>query len=243
MRDSLFYLSAVAIWMSPSPLLATNASKQSPELASERDDLLSLCSVPIGQLATLASVTIGNMKSQVEQSALSDDQVLTNDIASVKFEIDKNERAAAKADAEQGALASSKIMLCLYQRRLAQLQGSPLTNGKITRRSDWVAWATDAGCLLILPSRVAKSGLLKSDVYSWQGSPCRPGKFISGAGELIVTTDRRITERKAGKSKNIYSGTLIEGAWNGPVNHRDEYPGTRLQRATTGLKISTWGVT
>ncbi len=106
---------------------------------------------------------------------------------------------------------------------------------------EWFAWATDTGCLVLLPSRMSKSDLRKADTYHWEGTTCRAGQFISGAGTLTVTSDLRVTSNKPGKGRNIYRGTMADGVWNGAVNHSDEYDGGVPPASDYGIEMFVMG--
>lgn len=73
------------------PALAEKPSELSPRFAAERADLLANCAVPIRQFAELSPPTpVAEISLQVEKGALRDNQVLTDDIKSVKFKIAKS---------------------------------------------------------------------------------------------------------------------------------------------------------
>jgi len=109
--------------------LAANGAKLDPKYAAERADLLASCAPAIQQwLANYPNDTMAGVSLLLEQAWLSDQDMDDNAAEMSKQIADQTRGIDSATGAHAGALRAG---VCLYQRRLQQLQGSPLSTGAI----------------------------------------------------------------------------------------------------------------
>jgi hypothetical protein len=109
--------------------LAVNTAKLDPKYAAERADMLASCAPAIQQwLANFPTETMASVTLLLEQSWLSDQDMDDNAAEMSKQIADQTRGIDSATAAHAGALRAG---VCLYQRRLQQLQGSPLSTAAI----------------------------------------------------------------------------------------------------------------
>lgn len=103
----------------------------SPRYAAERADALASCPAPIQQWAAIPPVSaIAEANLALEQAWLNDSKDMSKNREQLKGTIGGLEqRIAAGGTAIE--VATRRAGLCLYQRRVAQLEGSPLATGAV----------------------------------------------------------------------------------------------------------------
>ena len=110
--------------------LSTDGSKLDPKFAAERADMLASCAVPIQQFGAAYTLTNGAANLLVEAGNLNDDQM------ALSAEVFKNHVLVLEkkiADGGYGArdIAATRAGRCVFLRRIAQLEGSPLISGAV----------------------------------------------------------------------------------------------------------------
>lgn len=110
--------------------LSTDGSKLDPKFAAERADMLASCAVPIQQFGAAYTLTNGAANLLVEAGNLNDD------LMALSAEVFKNHVLVLEkkiADGGHGArdIAAARAGRCVFLRRIAQLEGSPLISGAV----------------------------------------------------------------------------------------------------------------
>lgn len=98
----------------------------SPQFAAERADALASCVAPINQFAAYFKISVSTAVLQAESLLLSD--------SSMAYSADRIRGALPDVRDESKTLSDSqklskRVVGCIYSRRLAQLEGSPLAPG------------------------------------------------------------------------------------------------------------------
>jgi hypothetical protein len=92
----------------------------------------------------------------------------------------------------------------------------------------WRIVSTDEGCLFFdygyfKTFAEARSFQLKMNrSIRWEGR-CTPGKLINGPGTLLAVGNRMFMEGKPGLSYDWWTGTMVNGQWEGMLGQRDDY--------------------
>lgn len=116
----------MAAW-SPNAMPTSVTEQLSPRYAAERADLIASCPVPVRQLAQKNSISIAEANLIVEGAALSDPS-MGNDAGFLKNHLSKLQQKQAAGEV---STVSMNIASCVYGRRIAQLEGSPLSAGAV----------------------------------------------------------------------------------------------------------------
>lgn len=99
--------------------------------AGARADALASCSAPIQQYAAQKGTTTAHENLMFEQHWLNDSEDMSLNADGVRNYIAVVDKRIAAGDLKPGVLAAQRAGRCLYQRRLAQLEGSPLVPGAV----------------------------------------------------------------------------------------------------------------
>jgi hypothetical protein len=92
----------------------------------------------------------------------------------------------------------------------------------------WHIWKTDQGCLYYKPDSAdaAYMSRYRKSHFSirWEGSPCTPGKLITGNGAIVEVSNLQFTTGHPGKATNRWACPMVNGLCNGMLVHSDIYP-------------------
>ena len=115
---------------SPKAIATSLPAKLSPQFAAERADALVSCVAPIKQFIATGPLTPAEVVLNFESFWLADADMGLN-VDGVRNKIAAVDHQIASGTLDAGTLAARRAGRCLHQRRLAQLEGSPLIGGAV----------------------------------------------------------------------------------------------------------------
>jgi len=108
------------------------AKALSPIYAAERADALASCAAAIKQWSTASTVlSPAEASLALEEKWLNDKEDMSLNADQVRNYIAVVEKQISAGNLDASTLAARRAGRCLYQRRLAQLEGSPLATGAV----------------------------------------------------------------------------------------------------------------
>lgn len=122
-------LAKMALW-SPKAMPTDPQRSLSPQLAAERADALSSCIAPINKWASHHRMSVSAAILQLEDKALND-QVMLGSVTGLRAHIPVLDNSRSALSNEVGPVMAHNAIKCLYLRRIAQLEGSPLVFGAV----------------------------------------------------------------------------------------------------------------
>lgn len=207
---------------SPKAMSTEQGLPLSPRFAAERADALASCSVSVQQFSGYAGKPIADTNLVNEQYLLNDSQIMTSSVEQVRKKLANIENYIARNKLSPVDLAAYQIGRCLYQRRIAQIEGSPLIAGAVDgsltplsiggKTPPWTQQGKDAriiasdgesamGCVKLVELAKSNSGV--------SGGGRVLSNQCSGPVEIVWCMSPGGCERKIGNGWTVSAG----GSW------------------------------
>ena len=231
--------------------MSTNPKQPlSPRYAAERADALASCSAPIQQYAVQKGTTVGEQNLIFEENWLNDTEDMNKSADEVRKYVAVVDGQIAAGNLAPSALAARRTGRCLYQRRLAQLEGSPLVAGAVDgtltplsiggQTPPWTQQGKDAR-IIASDGKSAMDCVKLVELASGNSRVSGGGRVLSnqcsGPVEIVWCISPDECERKMGNMWTVSAG----GSW--PVSSNGEVRFAACHGANTAAFVKdTYGL-